>query len=48
MNFLIDFVPPQEIAEGEPLELDRQNIGEAPQRHLLRRLLVLLTPNNNK
>jgi len=43
VNFLIDFIPPEEIAEREAFELNRQDIRKAPQRHLLRRLSVLLT-----
>lgn len=48
VNFLIDFVPPEKIAEGEPFELDGQNIRKAPQRHLLRCFSVLFTPGKKR
>ena len=44
VDLLVNLVPPQEIAEGETLQLDRQNLGQPPQRHLLGGLLVLLAP----
>lgn len=41
VNHIVDFVPPNKAAEGEALELDDEDVGQAPQHQLLGGLTVL-------
>lgn len=43
IHHIVDLVPPDKAAEGEALELDDEDVGQAPQHELLGCLTVLLT-----
>jgi hypothetical protein len=42
-HHLVDLVPPDEVSEREPLQLDDEGVGEPPDGHLFGGLSVLLT-----
>lgn len=42
VHHVVDLVPPNKAAEGEALELDDEDVGQAPQHQLLGGLAVLL------
>ena len=43
LHHLINLVPPDEVPEGEALELDDESVGESPDGHLFGGLPMLLT-----
>ena len=43
LHHLINLVPPDEVPEGEALELDDEGVGESPDGHLFGGLPMLLT-----
>ena len=42
VDLVVNLVPPQKTAEGEALQLDREDLGQSPEAELLSRFPVLL------
>lgn len=42
VNHVVDLISPDKAPEGEPFELDDQNVGQTPQQQLFGGLAVLL------